>query len=236
MITDPEICTKINAIKLHTDPMTQAQLVVELLAQHSIKQIDLARELQMKASYLSHLIRVMKLPEMVIDGYWNKHLTFTHLILISRLKKPDEIIQLYEEILTKNLNVSATEKRIREILYLIDNAGKYINKERLDSIRARMMASLGPTVDVAIIQTRIKAKIVVEVSGNLALTSEFIELFGARFRSKRQKQAEDDFQKVQQPPIHEDIPTNTNPIDQTPDEPTLDDDADQKKFRFDPDF
>lgn len=236
MITDPEIRTKINAIKLHTDPMTQAQLVVELLAQHPIKQIDLARELQMKASYLSHLIRVMKLPEMVIDGYWNKHLTFTHLILISRLKKPDEIIQLYEEILTKNLNVSATEKRIREILYLIDNAGKYINKERLDSIRARMMASLGPTVDVAIIQTRIKAKIVVEVSGNLALTSEFIESFGARFRSKRQKQTEDDLEIVPQPPIHEDIPTNTNPIDQPPDEPTLDDDADQKKFRFDPDF
>jgi hypothetical protein len=101
---------KINAIKLHTDPLTQAQLVVELIREHPIRNTDLAKELEIKPSYLSHLVRVMKLPEMVMDGYWNKQITFTHLILISRLRKPEEIIGLYEEILQKSLNVSATER------------------------------------------------------------------------------------------------------------------------------
>lgn len=182
---DDTIRQRINAIKLHTDPLTQAQLVVELIREHPIRNTDLAKELEIKPSYLSHLVRVMKLPDMVIDGYWNKQLTFTHLILISRLRKQEEIIGLYEEILQKDLNVSATERRIREILYLIDSTGKYTSKDRLNAIKTRIESSLENNSRVSIVQTRIKAKIIIEVSGNLVKTSEFIDSFANRFRQKK---------------------------------------------------
>jgi hypothetical protein len=248
MLTDELIRQKINAIKLHTDPLTQAQLVVELLRESPIRNIDLARELGIKPSYLSHLVRVMKLPDMVIDGYWNKQLTFTHLILISRLKKAEEIIALYEEILTKNLNVAATERRIREILYLIDSTGKYISKERLHTIQSRIESSLQNSANVSIVQTRIKAKIVIDVPGNLVKTSEFIEAFANRFRQKKQKQVFDMGENQQESSVpgpdlldRQSMQGTETATDTVPEQVTPSDNRDisespTKKFRFDPDF
>ena len=245
---DDTIRQRINAIKLHTDPLTQAQLVVELIREHPIRNTDLAKELEIKPSYLSHLVRVMKLPEMVMDGYWNKQITFTHLILISRLRKPEEIIGLYEEILQKSLNVSATERRIREILYLIDSTGKYTSKDRLNTIKTRIESSLENNARVSIIQTRIKAKITIEVSGNLVKTSEFIDTFANRFRQKKSKQVAETPQDGPEISLLEpdaQISESTSDVDDVVDKLTLHDlhensrdisEAPEKKYRFDPDF
>ncbi len=219
--------------------MTQAQLVVEVLRDYPIRNSDLAEHLSFQPSYLSHLIRVTKLPEMVIDGYWNKQVTFTHLILISRLKKPEDIVALYEEILKKSLNVSATERRIREILYLIDSSGKYIQKDRLNMIKSRIESSLGYDANVSIIQTRIKTKITIEIPGNLVKTSEFIDQFANRFRQKRQKDTSNLIASAQ------DVSTTTREASGISDQLTTqgfqDDsstegDDSEKKYRFDPDF
>jgi hypothetical protein len=245
---DDTIRQRINAIKLHTDPLTQAQLVVELIREHPIRNTDLAKELEIKPSYLSHLIRVMKLPDMVIDGYWNKQITFTHLILISRLRKPEEIVGLYEEILQKSLNVSATERRIREILYLIDSTGKYTSKDRLNAIKTRIESSLENNARVSIVQTRIKAKIIIEVSGNLVKTSEFIDTFANRFRQKKNKQVLETPQDGPEVSLLEpDAPSmqsNSDVVDVV-DKLTLTElhenkletiETPEKKYRFDPDF
>ena len=245
---DDNLRQRINAIKLHTDPMTQAQLVVEVLRDHPIRNTDLAEHLSFQPSYLSHLIRVTKLPEMVIDGYWNKQLTFTHLILISRLKKPEDIVALYEEILKKNLNVSATERRIREILYLVDSSGKYIQKDRLNTIKSRIESSLGYDANVSIIQTRIKTKITIEIPGNLVKTSEFIDTFANRFRQKKQKGTSNPGipTQVMSDPMSEVseitdqyVSGDTNnklTIEGLQDEKAGELDTTEKKFRFDPDF
>jgi DNA-binding MarR family transcriptional regulator len=248
MIHDESIKQKINAIKLHPDPMSQAQLIAELLRETPLRNTDLAKELEIKPSYLSHLVRVMKLPDMVIDGYWNKQLTFTHLILISRLKKQEDIIVLYEEILQKGLNVSATERRIREILYLIDSTGKYTSKDRLNAIKSRIESSLDSDARVSIIQTRIKAKIIIEVAGNLVKTSEFIDVFANRFRQKKNKKnievPEDGPEMALAGEVVSGAPSDVS-VDEVVDRLTLKElhennpdvtDNSDKKYRFDPDF
>ena len=245
---DEVVRNKINAIKLHKDPLTQAQLVSDLLREHKIRNVDLAKELEIKPSYLSHLIRVMKLPEMIIDGYWSKQLTFTHLILISRLKKPEDILKLYEEILQKSLNVSATEKRIREILYLVDSTGKYTSKDRLTAIKERIESSLGDEANVSIIQTRIKAKITIEVPGNLVKTSLFIDSFANRFRKKKGHHENETPQDGPELSLVKPEPQNNSPsagvedvLGKLPTESVSNDnavvsEASEQKYRFDPDF
>ncbi len=191
MDRNDQLQAKINKIKDQTDPFIQAQMVVDLLRTDVIRHKDLSRELGIKPSYLSHLIRVMKLPEIVTDGYLNKQLTFTHLILISRLKKTEDILRLYEETLRDSLNVSAVERRVREILYLVDSTGKYIPKTRLQELGDRISSSVGQGARVNIIQTRIKAKIQIEVPGNLDKTSTLIENFARKYRrSKSQEETE----------------------------------------------
>jgi len=248
MIHDETIKQRINAIKHHPDPMSQAQLIGELLRENPLRNTDLAKELEIKPSYLSHLVRVMKLPDMVIDGYWNKQLTFTHLILISRLKKQEDIIALYEEILQKGLNVSATERRIREILYLIDSTGKYTSKDRLNAIKARIESSLDNNARVSIIQTRIKAKITIEVAGNLVKTSEFIDEFSSRFRQKKSKKnieiPEDgpEMSLVSKntlgtvPDVSVDDVVNRLTLNELQENKLETSETPEKKYRFDPDF
>lgn len=187
MLLSEEIKSRLNSIKLHTDLLVRAQMIATLLQDHRIPNKDIAKYLDMKPAYLSHLIRVMRLPEIVLDGYTSHQISFTHLILLSRLKKEADMVALYEEVLIKNLTVPQTEKRIRDILYLVDTAGKYITNDRLEVLKDKIVSSVGSDVRVSIIQTRIKAKIVIETTGNLFKTSEFIEVFANRFRTRREK-------------------------------------------------
>jgi len=187
MLLNDDIKSRLNSIKLHTDLLIRAQMITKLLQDHRIPNKDIAQYLEMKPAYLSHLIRVMKLPEIVLDGYMSHQISFTHLILLSRLKKESDMVSLYEEVLVKNLTVPQTEKRIRDILYLVDTTGKYIPNERLNILKDKIISSIGSDVKISITQTRIKAKIVIETTGNLFKTSEFIEVFATRFRTRRDK-------------------------------------------------
>lgn len=230
MTLSDAVTTRLNAIKAHTDPLSQAQLIVELKQNESIPNKVIADYLGMKQSNISHLLRVTKLPEMVLDGYQSKQITFTHLILISRLKNQNDAASLYEEILKNNLNVLQTERRIREILYLVDNFGNYVHKDKIKAFEDRIVRSIGGSTTTEIVQTRIKAKITIEVKGNLETTSTFLESFISRFRSKRMPTAEVLSQgEGQGEPSLAVEATPTNPVESV-------DPEDDKKYRFDPDF
>ncbi len=251
MLSSEGVAEKLNIIKSHPDPLSQAQLIVELKAATQIQNKHIAEALGMKPSNISHLIRVTGLPEIVLDGYMSKQVSFTHLILISRLKKYDEIVGLYEEILQKGYSALQTERRIREILYLVDTMGSYINRDKIKQYESRISGSLGERVKTSIIQTRIKAKITIEMTGDLVKTSDFVDAFVTRFRSKRVAPVQDMKQIVKDPTlgsfVKPDYPGGiTSPelgID-TNDQMTakeaegLEEIEEEKKvkYRFDPDF
>ena len=148
----------------------------------------------------------------------------------------------------KNLNVASTERRIREILYLIDSSGKYLSKERLSAIQSRIASSVQYSATVRIVQTRIKTKIMIDVPGNLETTSKFIETFANRFRQKKaiRSVAEPHGESVPSPTqqgAHVSITTtdvHTISARSTSEDLTVNDhrisDAPEKKYRFDPDF
>lgn len=235
MAIDDNVRARLNIIKLHTDPLVQAQMIMELKKTSDLPNVEIARFLEIKPAYLSHLIRIMKLPELIIDGYMSKQITFTHLILISRLKTGDDMVNLYEEILKNNLNVAQTEQRIRHRLYLIDTVGQYLSAARLETIKQKIKAALAPEAGVEIVQTRIKAKITIELPGDLQKTSEFVESFSSRFRKKRDAEVA---QKIK----------NTSDLDQqdvlskgqeealSTEEVREEVEEQKEKFRFDPDF
>ncbi|MFO0704035.1 MAG: helix-turn-helix domain-containing protein [Patescibacteria group bacterium] len=249
MVLIDAIQEKLNLIKSHPDPLSQAQMLAELKASNPIQNKDIAEYLGMKPSNVSHLLRVTKLPEIVLDGYVSKQISFTHLILISRLKKHDEIVNLYEEILKNGYTALQTERRIREILYLVDNYGNYVNKHKIQAYEERIEKSIGDGAKATIIQTRIKAKVIIEITGNLAKTTEFIESFSARFRSKRsqsevQKDQNDNNGDTSMSPS---VGTSSDfPIGVEQSESLLSDEKsvdviyesteEKKKYRFDPDF
>jgi predicted transcriptional regulator len=179
----------LSRIKEEQDPLQQARMMCTALAYYKIANTQLARLLGVKSPHVSQYLRVLKLPEIVLDGYHAKLVSFTHLIIISRLKTYEDIVSLYEEVLSKNYSITQTEHRVREILYQIKTVGAYLPSQKLRSYESRIASSLGYDAQLRIVQTRIRAKITIEVSGSLDKTSAFLSDFASRFRSRTKVKA-----------------------------------------------
>ena len=115
-------------------------------------------------------------------------------------------------------------------------------------IKTRIESSLGQDVQVSIVQTRIKAKIIIDTPGNLIKTSEFIEMFGNRFRQKKNKKTvelpedgpelalvESEGLSAQAPGVV-DMESNKLTLEELHEEGETVVETPEKKYHFDPDF
>jgi len=162
----------IEKIKQEENFIYKAKLLKGLLDSSGLKKKEMAQKLDIKPSYVSHILRLNRLPEMVIDGYYSDLITVSHLFIISRLKDKKQMADTYEKVLIKNLTVKETEEEVREILYQIKSKGNYL-KEKEELIKK--FKEKFSRVDIKIIQTRVKGKIVIEVKGNLGKTTKTIK-------------------------------------------------------------
>jgi hypothetical protein len=97
----------------------------------------------------------------------------SHLFVLSRLPSEKEMIKVYELILEKNLDVAKTEDLVREIVYQIKNEGDYLSLEEKEDL-IKKIESLEENIDVKVIQTRVKAKLIIEIKGSLKKTSKIL--------------------------------------------------------------
>ena len=170
----------VEAIRQEQDILTKVKLLGELLQTGQIKLQDIASKLKVTASYLCHLMRLKKLPEAVMDGYYSGVITLSHLFIISRLSKKEDMIELYEKVLSGSLSVAKTEELVRDLLFSVKTIGEYINPEEKNKF-VQAVTSGRKDMRVSLIQTRIKSKFVIEVKGDLVKTStamrEFMRMF-----------------------------------------------------------
>ncbi len=161
--------------KLFTQALGEGDIFVKskilriLKSKYGLRTIDLARGLDIKSSYVCHILRLNKLPAIIIDGYYSKTISISHLFLISRLNRIEDMVIVYERVLTDNLTVSQTEESVREILYSVSSDGEYLKSELRDSLTSKLMED--ENVNVKIIQTRTRSRLIYEIKGNLEVTT-----------------------------------------------------------------
>ncbi len=165
----------IEKIKNTKDPFEKSKIILSIVKEKKTGINQLAKALGVTPSYLSHLIRLNKLPEMLVDGYYAGSITLSHLFVISRLKEKNDMIKLYEKVLKDNLSVKETEMEVRNILHKIKTEGKYFPSEDLKEIEAKIKKILGDKIEVKIIQSRIKLKIYIQAKGSLKMTGELLK-------------------------------------------------------------
>ncbi|KKQ24176.1 MAG: ParB-like protein partition protein [Candidatus Roizmanbacteria bacterium GW2011_GWC2_37_13] len=164
----------IEKIKNETDVFAKAKLIRYLLREKNFKVIDLAKKLDLTSSYICHLNRLNSLSEIIVDGYYSKLVNISHLFLLSRIKDKKKLIEIYEKVLTDNLTIRQTEELIREVLYEIKTKGSYLKvkdkRELIENFEKKY-----PDLEVNISQTRMRAKIIFEIKGNLEKTTKFVK-------------------------------------------------------------
>ena len=170
MATD-ETSALLEQLKKETDFILKAKLIKTLNKEKNLTIKKLSTELRMKPAYVCHILRLNRLPEIVVDGYYNKNISLSHLFIISRLKDEESITAAYEQILTNSLTVLQAEELVREKLHQTITSGVYLTDNEKDNL----IGKISPNQDkikVKIIQTRIKSKIVIEIIGDLEKTTK----------------------------------------------------------------
>ena len=158
----------LNQIQNEEDPFTKAKLI------HSIKQDKqvtlrvLSAQIKLKPSYVSHILRLLKLPPLIVDGYYSQLTTLSHLFILSRLHDEKEMISLYEKILSENLTSLQTEELVREKLYGLKSEGIRLDKKELNDFLSSVNTE---ERKVKIIQSRTKGKFILEIDGDLIKTT-----------------------------------------------------------------
>src|SRR3990167_2629712 len=157
MSPSADITSQIQAIAQEEDIVKKIKSLHSLIHDNDLKVKDVAQKMNVKSSYVCHLLRLNKLPEVVIDGYYSKSISLSHLFIISRLKNPKQMVDLYEQVLANSLTIKKTEELVREILYGIKSIGDYIGREEKDKIVQDLKAKK-KNLDISLVQTRIKTK------------------------------------------------------------------------------
>jgi hypothetical protein len=168
----PIVTELLNKLRVEEDVFKVSSILHQLIREEQMPLVQVSRELGAKPSYISHLLRIKKLPSIVIDGYYSKTVSLSHLFIISRLTSVDDMIKVYEQVLSGNLPTAKTEELVRELLFHVDSKGERVNKNRVESIKTKFKEK---GVDFDVVQTRTKGRIVLEMKGNLERTSGLIE-------------------------------------------------------------
>ncbi len=161
----------INQILETDDYFRKAKLIQFLQNEKKVRTKHISEALSLKPAYLCHITRLNKLPEIVVDGYYSKLISVSHLFIIARLKETQHMVDVYEKALANNLTVLNTEELVREYLYQIKSDGDYISPQDLEAIIQQIKLK-NKYLSIKVIQTRIKAKVVLEIKGNLKKTSQ----------------------------------------------------------------
>jgi len=156
--------------KAENDPILKAKYIKHLVREKSLKIKNIANNLKTSSSYICHLNRLNNLPEIVIDGYYSKLITLTHLLILSRIKDQKKIIDLYEKILSQNLTVLDLENELRQILYSVKHQGEAISNEEKNKVINKIKKII-PEAKIKILQTKTKLKLEMVIFDNLKKTS-----------------------------------------------------------------
>lgn len=162
----PEIAGVVEQIKKEKDIITKARLLRLLTVDKELRIKDVSRMIGMKESYVCHILRLNKLDDMIVDGYYSKLISISHLFIISRLHTTDEIRLAYERVISDNLTVLQTEELVREMLYEVTSTGEHIPQEEVEKAK-KAVSDIFMDTQLKITQTRVKSKLIFEIKGGL---------------------------------------------------------------------
>lgn len=169
-----DISGLIEELKTEKDFFKKAKLLHILHTEKQIPIKDLARYLRLSSSYICHIMRLNRLPEMVIDGYYAKLVSLTHLFILSRVKDREQVMEIYEKLLGYNYTVQKLEETVREYLHGVKSEGDVLPSDKKSGYKDKIQQKIRDS-EVSIAQSRIKSTIKITIKGSLMRTTGELE-------------------------------------------------------------
>jgi len=155
------------------DILRKARLIHHLCIDKEVPLKKIAEILKKHPSYVSHMIRLLRIPQLAADGYYSGQISTTHLMILSRLQTETQMKEAYEEILKKDLTAPQTEMLIRQLKFDVASDDHLISPKELAKISNTLQEK--HEARVRIYQSRVRGKIIIEKRGKTQDTAQFIK-------------------------------------------------------------
>lgn len=162
----------LNELSKQTDIFEISRTILTLRREHEIPLKEIAKYIGKHQTYVSHVMRVQKLPAIVVDGYYAGQISATHLVILSRLDNQEDMVEAYRTILRDELTVQGVELLVRQFKYGISDDTKTMSPKELGILADRLNDLY--SAKVRIVQSKVRAKISIEKRGSPEATAVFI--------------------------------------------------------------
>lgn len=175
-----------NVQRIDLNPLERAQAYTRLMEEFSLTNAEIAQRVSKSPSYISNTIRLLSLPDALKDALMSSATTEGHARALAALEDPRLIIEVYKEVLKRNLSVRGTEELVRRFRSRVgmgpkrsaDTTSMHIVSEQLDHLQNDLLNALSKKSDkteVKCSQTGKKAKIELVFEGDPNKTTAILE-------------------------------------------------------------
>lgn len=159
------------------NPIERAQSFERLIEEFGLPVSEIAKRVGKSDSYVSNTLRLLTLPDAIKDGLMSGAITEGHARAIAGLGDTKLMVDAYKVILSENASVRRAEDLARrlksETNKTVRNRIERIHNEELDKIASDLAQSVDGLVKIT--QSKVEARIVLVVRGNLEKTSKIIK-------------------------------------------------------------
>lgn len=175
-----------NVQRQDLNPLERAQAYQRLMDEFGLTNTEICQRVAKSPSYISNTIRLLTLPDALKDAVMSGATTEGHVRALAALEDPHLIVEVYKEVLKRNLSVRGTEElvrkmRVRHNLPVRKGARMdrvHIMNDEVEQIQnglSSMLSQNEPKSGVKYILTSSSARLEIKLPGDPQKTSQTIK-------------------------------------------------------------
>lgn len=169
------------------NPIERAQAFQRLIEEFGLPVSEIAKRVGKSESYVSNTMRLMALPDAIKDGLISGAITEGHARAIAGLGEVKLMVEAYKTILAESASVRRAEDLARRLKAQYDKKPIHrverIHSEELDSMAKDLAQSVNGLVKIT--QSKVEARLVFVIRGNLEATSKTLKTIHEKLGSQQ---------------------------------------------------
>jgi ParB family chromosome partitioning protein len=159
------------------NPIERAQAFQRLIEEFGLPVSEIAKRVGKSESYVSNTMRLMALPDAIKDGLISGAISEGHARAIAGLGEVKLMVEAYKTILSENASVRRAEDLARRLKAQINKTPLHrverIHSDELDAMAKDLAQAVNGLVKIT--QSKVEARLVFVIRGNLETTSKILK-------------------------------------------------------------
>jgi len=164
------------------NPIERGQAFQRLIEEFGLQVGEIGKRVSKSESYVSNTMRLLGLPDAIKDGLVSGAISEGHARAIAGLNDMKLMVEAYKTILSENASVRRAEDLARRLKSQNDQKPAHkverIHSDDLDSMAKVIAQGVGGMVKIT--QSKIEARVVMVIRGNLETTSKTLKELRAK--------------------------------------------------------